>query len=522
MSVSDSPSGSGSATSSVPSACTKWRGPPALWPIASSTRRATSSPSSVSCSSRLRATASRPARCSDEDLAGAVLLVAQDPLDLFVDHACGLVGVVAGVHEVLTEEDGALRSPGHRPDAVGHAPLAHHLAGQLGAADEVVLRARGQVPVHQLLGDAPAEAHHERVGDVLLLVDVALLDRELLGDTERHARGQDRHLVHRVGVLEHVGEHRVAALVVGDHLLLLLAERHRLALEAHEHPVAGRLEVLGVHLVGAAAHREQRGLVHEVGEVGARHARRAPCDDVDVDVVGDLLVAEVHLEDRDPLVLGGERHHDLAVETARAEECGVEHVGAVGRGHHHDALGGLEPVHLGEHLVERLLALVVAAAEAGAALAADRVDLVDEDDRRRLLLRGLEEVAHTRRADPDEHLHEVGAGDRHERHSRLTRDRAGDEGLAGAGRADEQHALRDARADLLELARVLEEVDDLGDLLLDRAVAGDVGEHRLRLLGVVDLRPTAPDVHHRAHLALRCAGSSRPARRSAAGTAARR
>ena len=50
---------------------------------------------------------------------------------------------------------------------------------------------------------------------------------------------------------------------------------------------------------------------------------------------------------------------------------------------------GLEAVHLGEHLVQRLLALVVPAAEAGAALAADGVDLVDEDDRGGLLARGL-------------------------------------------------------------------------------------------------------------------------------------
>ncbi len=41
---------------------------------------------------------------------------------------------------------------------------------------------------------------------------------------------------------------------------------------------------------------------------------------------------------------------------------------------------GLEAVHLDQHLVQGLFALVVAAAEAGAALAADRVDLVDEDD----------------------------------------------------------------------------------------------------------------------------------------------
>ena len=41
-------------------------------------------------------------------------------------------------------------------------------------------------------------------------------------------------------------------------------------------------------------------------------------------------------------------------------------------------LVGLEAVHLAEDLVERLLALVGAAADAGAAHAADGVDLVDE------------------------------------------------------------------------------------------------------------------------------------------------
>jgi len=54
----------------------------------------------------------------------------------------------------------------------------------------------------------------------------------------------------------------------------------------------------------------------------------------------------------------------------------------------------------------------VSAAEAGATLAPDGVDLVDEDDRRCLLAGGLEQVAHPSRADADEHLHEVGTRSR--------------------------------------------------------------------------------------------------------------
>ena len=115
---------------------------------------------------------------------------------------------------------------------------------------------------------------------------------------------------------------------------------------------------------------------------------------------------------------------DLAVEAARAQQRRIEHVGAVRRGDQDDAGVLIEAVHLDQQLIERLLALVVSAAETRAALAADRVDLVDEDDARRALLRLLEEVAHARRADADEHLDEVRARDREERHARLAGDGA--------------------------------------------------------------------------------------------------
>jgi hypothetical protein len=85
------------------------------------------------------------------------------------------------------------------------------------------------------------------------------------------------------------------------------------------------------------------------------------------------------------------------------------------------------------------------------------------------LLRLLEQVAHARGADADEHLDEVGARDREERHAGLARDGAREQRLAGAGRPVEQHALRDARAERLELLRVLEELLDLVQLL-DRLV----------------------------------------------------
>ena len=176
----------------------------------------------------------------------------------------------------------------------------------------------------------------------------------------------------------------------------------------------------------------------------------------------------------------GQRHDDLAVEAARAQQRRVEHVGPVGGGDDDDARVALEAVHLDQQLVERLLALVVAAAQAGAALAADGVDFVDEHDAGRVLLGLLEHVAHARRAHADEHLDEVGAGDREERHLRFAGDRLGEQRLAGARIAHHQHAARNAAAELLELGRIAQELDQLGDLFLGLVAAGDVGKgHRV-------------------------------------------
>ena len=186
---------------------------------------------------------------------------------------------------------------------------------------------------------------------------------------------------------------------------------------------------------------------------------------------------------------------DLAVEAPGPQQRGVEDVGPVGRGDQDHAAADVEAVHLDQQLVEGLLALVVAAAHAGAAVSADGVDLVDEDDGRRVLLGLLEQVTDARGADADEHLDEVRAGDRVERHARLAGDRAGEQGLAGAGRAVEQHALGDLGADGLELGGLLEELLDLAELLDGLFTTGDVAERRLRHVLGDELGLRAGELH---------------------------
>src|SRR5215471_16350329 len=108
----------------------------------------------------------------------------------------------------------------------------------------------------------------------------------------------------------------------------------------------------------------------------------------------------------------GTIHDDAAIETARTEERRIENVGTVGGGNENDAFVRFEAIHFDEQLIQRLLALIMPASEAGATVTADRVDFVDEHDARRIFLALLEEVADAARPDADEHLDEIRPADR--------------------------------------------------------------------------------------------------------------
>ena len=126
--------------------------------------------------------------------------------------------------------------------------------------------------------------------------------------------------------------------------------------------------------------------------------------------------------------------------------------------------------------IERLFAFVVAAADAMAAMTADRVDFVDENNAGRGFLALLEHVAHAAGADADKHLDEIRTADGEERHIGFAGDGAGEQRLAGAGRPDQKHAFGNAAAEFLKLLRVAQKLDQLLDFVLGFLDAGDVFE----------------------------------------------
>jgi len=184
----------------------------------------------------------------------------------------------------------------------------------------------------------------------------------------------------------------------------------------------------------------------------AGEAGRLRCQDVEVDARGQRFALCVDVEDALRPSRSG-RSTTICRSKRRGAAARVEDVGPVGGRHNDDALVGFEAVHLHEQLVEGLLALVVTAAHAGAAMATDGVDLVDEDDAGLVLLGLIEEVADPAGADADEHLTKSEPEMLKNGHAGLPRDRSRKKSLTRAGRAEQQHALGDAGAQALEPLR---------------------------------------------------------------------
>ena len=298
----------------------------------------------------------------------------------------------------------------------------------------------------------------------------------------------------------------MAALVIGHGELVARGDDGVLALITGDDRLDGFFHIALGDDLAVVLDGGNGGLVDDVRQFRAGAAARRAGDLRIIDVRLGLHVLGVYAQNRLASRQIGQLDGDSAVETTRTQQRLVQNFRAVGRRQNDDALARVKAVHLGEQLVERLLALVVAAHARVVAALADGVDFVDEDDARRFLARLLEQVAHARRAHADKHLHKFRAGNREERHLRLARDGLRQQRFARAGRADEQRALGQLRADIAVFLRIMQEIDDLLERVLGLVLAGHVVKRLagLRLdvdLGVGFAEAHGVSAHALAHLA---------------------
>ena len=131
-------------------------------------------------------------------------------------------------------------------------------------------------PKIELLRHATTEQHVESIQELGARHEVPVLGRLLLRVPERgHTARDDGDLRHPVRVLARLRDQRMAGFVVGDDLFFLRVDHARSTLETAHHAVDSLVEVRRVHGLLTRAGGVERGLVDEIGEIGADEARRS-------------------------------------------------------------------------------------------------------------------------------------------------------------------------------------------------------------------------------------------------------
>src|SRR5690606_19519683 len=117
-------------------------------------------------------------------------------------------------------------------------------------------------------------------------------------------------------------------------------------------------------------------------EIGTDEAMRDPGELFELDIVGQRHSARVDVQDLEASVSVRDADDQLPVKATGASERLVDGVRSIRRPDHDQVLSGLESVHQGEKLGHQAS---LAFTDALASLGCDRIDLVDEDDRRIVL-----------------------------------------------------------------------------------------------------------------------------------------
>src|SRR5450755_1541766 len=327
----------------------------------------------------------------------------------------------------------------------GHAEFADHATSNIGNILEVLAGPGRDIAEDNFLSGAPTHSTGHLRQQLRATHQVAIFSGCLDSDTQGHTARDSRDLLHRIGTRDGAHNDSVSNLVIRDDRLLSVGNQAALALGTRHDAQNGLIELRLADHALPIARRQQRGLVQQAGKVSAGETSGLAGQVVQFYILGERLILGMHLQNLQATTDVGLVQHDAAIETTRTQQRLIEHIGTIGRGYDHDVRLLIKTIHLDEELVQRLLALVIAARTGIATLATNGVNLINEENAGGVLFRFLEQVAHAGSAYAHKHLHKLGATDAIECHVRLTRDGTRDQCLASAGRADQQDAFGSTR-----------------------------------------------------------------------------
>ena len=189
----------------------------------------------------------------------------------------------------------------------------------------------------------------------------------------------------------------------------------------------------------------------------------------------------------------GKTHLNPSIEAAWSCQRRIQNINSVGGCQENHAGVFSEAIHLREQLIQGLLTLVIATANAGTALTTDGIDLIDEHDAGRLLLGFFEQITNPAGSDTHKQLNKFRRRHREKWDLGLPGNGSGQQRFSGSRWSDQKNTTWDFCAKTNEGFRLLQKGHDLLELLLGLVDASDILEPDLKIVLRFDPRLAAAE-----------------------------
>jgi hypothetical protein len=181
----------------------------------------------------------------------------------------------------------------------------------------------------------------------------------------------------------------MAGLVIGYLFLLILIQIQSL-LQTSQNPVWGLLEILRVNMLSIFSDSKNSRLIAKIGKISTAkpvcQGGQSACIVYQWLPWWQFYLIEVKLQNFLSALDIRKLNLYQSVEPPRSSECIIQHLFSIGRCQNDDIVSCSKPIHLNKKLIEGVRSFIVRSAKFIVSLPAYRVDLVDKNYCRGLLL----------------------------------------------------------------------------------------------------------------------------------------
>ena len=138
-----------------------------------------------------------------------------------------------------------------------------------------------------------------------------------------------------------------------------------------------------------------RSFIHQILQIRSGKSCCRLCDLRQIHIITKRLALGMHLQDLFSSLYIRTSNTHFTVKSSRTQNCRIQNIHTVGRRHYDNAFVHTESVHLHQQLVQCLFTLIMTAAHTGTTSSCHRINLINENDTRCILLGFFKQISHS-------------------------------------------------------------------------------------------------------------------------------